>query len=223
MYEYYKIVGTTRNNFEIAKFSKFIKPGGNPYEVLKNVLEIIEYKFDNETNDYEFCHRKAFTTPQCVRIENRFIKEYIKITEEEYNNISNILKETRIVVPTVNNLKWSDFGHYEIASESTNTRIVFNVKKGHEINKITIHTEEYDENYKKVKVPHDYYFTRKPIIININKSKYIHTKKQKEAFGKTSFVIDYKFMEKESTPENSVYKIIWAKEKNLPDSNLYIF
>lgn len=224
MCEYYKILETSKNNFRIAKFSEFLKPyGDRPYEALKNVLEIIYYNFDEEDNKYEFSFRKAFTTPQCIRIEPRYIKEYVKITEEEYNNISNILKETRRVIPTINNLEWSQMNHYEVAPESTNTKIFFNVKKGHEIDKVTIYTEEYDEFYKKIKVPHDYYFTRKPIEININKSKYKLTKKQKNFWGENSFNVEYKFMENESTSENSVYKLIWAKEKKIPSTNLFIF
>ena len=224
MYEYYKIIGNVKRDFQIAKFSKFIKPPGErPYEALKNVLEIIYYKFDEEDNEYDFSYRKAFTTPQYIKIETGHIKEYVKINKEEYDNIYNILKESRRVDYTINNLNWGDRDHYELSPDSTNTKIIFNVKKGHEIDKVTIYTEGYDEYWRKIKIPHDYYFTRSQIVININKSKYKLTKKQKDFWGKDNFPVQYKFMENESTSEKSVYKLIWAKEKQIPSSNLFYF
>lgn len=197
MCEYYKIIPTAKyGSYRICKFSKFITPGNKPLEFLFNVLELIYYDIDRETGiPIHMCSRHNYENPYNYIIETRQIKDYVKITKEEFNKICNILKEEKRIIPIEQPKE-----PYILKEGSTNTHITYIPRKGFEFGKRHIFDElvYFDSLGAAYPMPVWTWFENKPIEIIINKSK---------------FKGDWKFIEEESDLTKSVYKRVWSRKK----------
>ncbi len=192
--EYLKIVpkyGLTG----IAKLTKYdgVKNIGL-YTIIDNVIQTIWY----DEGNIKFYRYK---TPNFINIEGECAVE--KITQKEYYDIVNVLKERRII----NRIEEPKEPYMVDRVNSTNTLIRFVPKIGFEVGYRKVYTLEWFNSMGAAyPMPHLEPFVNTPYEIKVDTNKYK----------------GYRFVPEESTTEKSVYKIVWpAKSKFKKESEFF--
>lgn len=193
--EYLKIVPQT-GLIGIVKLTKYegIRKVVN-YSVIDNVIQSIWC--NNETIKFY-----RYKTPNVVNIWGEFTVE--KITQKEYYDIVNVLKERRII----DRVEEPKEPYMLDRVNSTNTLIRFVPKIGFEVGYRKVYALEWFNSMGAA-----YPMPRLEPFVNTPYEIKVDTKKYK----------GYRFVPEESTTEKSVYKIIWPSKAKFKSNNEYYY